>query len=260
MTDEEKDQLSSFILKLKTIKLEDFDSQASQLTPGCVSSSHLSSLRPLAIVDCVHLFARVVKQIEVERKAQIGCLSFDKDDELAMDFVTAATNIRAFNFAIDAETPFKIKEMAGKIVPAISSSNAMVANLQVIEAIKLLAGRVDQLRGVAYNRTDKKERFSWRKRAGEGTNPNCKVCSDDSLTICIVSIPDFETASLEFLLTILHEKLSLKTSNLFIEFDGKIIFERYPDNSDEDEVSLNEKRLQKSLQSLRLKSMCILFL
>jgi hypothetical protein len=29
--------------------------------------------------------------------------------------------------------------MAGKIVPAISSSNAMVANLQVIEAIGLLA-------------------------------------------------------------------------------------------------------------------------
>jgi len=93
-------------------------------------------------------------------------LSFDKDDELAMDFVTAATTIRAYNFAIDAETPFKIKEMAGKIVPAISSSNAMVANLQVIEAIKLLAGQVDQLRGVAYNRTDKKDRFSWRKRTG----------------------------------------------------------------------------------------------
>lgn len=83
-----------------------------------------------------------------------------------MDFVTAATTIRAYNFAIDAETPFKIKEMAGKIVPAISSSNAMVANLQVIEAIKLLAGQFDQLRGVAYNRTDKKERFASTKRTG----------------------------------------------------------------------------------------------
>jgi len=83
-----------------------------------------------------------------------------------MDFVTAATTIRAYNFAIDAETPFKIKEMAGKIVPAISSSNALVANLQVIEALKILAGQVEQLRGVAYNRTDRKERFSWRRRTG----------------------------------------------------------------------------------------------
>ena len=65
---------------------------------------------------------------------------FDKDDSFAMDFVTAATNIRAYNFSIDMESLFKIKEMAGKIVPAISSSNALVAALQVHEAIKLLAG------------------------------------------------------------------------------------------------------------------------
>ena len=214
--------------------MEEFETQAPSLTPGCVTSSHQASLRPLTIVDGVHLFARVVKQIEIERAAQIGCLSFDKDDELAMDFVTAATNIRAYNFAIDPETPFKIKEMAGKIVPAISSSNAMVANLQVMEAIKLLAGQVDQLRGVAYNRTDKKERFSCRKRAGEVSNPNCKVCSDDSLTICIVSIPDFETASLEFFLTVLNEKLRIDTSDILIEFDGKIIFERCPDETDDE--------------------------
>jgi hypothetical protein len=30
--------------------------------------------------------------------------------------------------------------MAGKIIPAISSSNAMVAALQVFEAIKILGG------------------------------------------------------------------------------------------------------------------------
>jgi ubiquitin-like 1-activating enzyme E1 B len=66
---------------------------------------------------------------------------FDKDDELAMDFVTAATNLRAHNFSISRESLFKIKEMAGKIVPAISSSNALVASLQVLEAIKLLAGQ-----------------------------------------------------------------------------------------------------------------------
>ena len=66
-------------------------------------------------------------------------MCFDKDDELAMDFVIAASNIRAQNFGIAMESAFKIKEMAGKIVPAISSSNALVASLQVVEAIKLLS-------------------------------------------------------------------------------------------------------------------------
>jgi len=57
-----------------------------------------------------------------------------------MDFVTAAANLRAFNFSIGMESRFKIKEMAGKIVPAISSSNGLIASAQVSEVIKILAG------------------------------------------------------------------------------------------------------------------------
>ena len=48
-----------------------------------------------------------------------------------MDFVIAATCLRSHNFGIQLSsdgTPFKIKEKAGKIVPAISSSNALVAH------------------------------------------------------------------------------------------------------------------------------------
>ena len=85
---------------------------------------------------------------------------FDKDDELALEFVVAASNIRSYNFSIQMETAFKIKEMAGKIVPAISSSNALVASLQVHEAIKLLQRQSMYLRGFEYNRVDKKERFT----------------------------------------------------------------------------------------------------
>jgi ubiquitin-like 1-activating enzyme E1 B len=43
--------------------------------------------------------------------------------------VSSAANLRAHNFSIPFETYFKIKEMAGKIVPAISSSNALAAAL-----------------------------------------------------------------------------------------------------------------------------------
>ena len=74
-----------------------------------------------------------------DKAALIGSLTFDKDDDLGVDFVSSAANLRAFNFSINMESRFKIKEMAGKIVPAISSSNGLVAALQVFEAIKLLA-------------------------------------------------------------------------------------------------------------------------
>lgn len=75
---------------------------------------------------------------------------FDKDDMNAVEFVTAAANIRANNFGIPMDSYFKVKEMAGKIVPAISSSNALAASLQTFEAIKLLCQKKDDYRGIVY--------------------------------------------------------------------------------------------------------------
>jgi ubiquitin-like 1-activating enzyme E1 B len=62
------------------------------------------------------------------RRQDLGKMMFSKDDEMAVEFVTAAANLRAHNFSIALESLFKIKEMAGKIVPAISSSNAIAAS------------------------------------------------------------------------------------------------------------------------------------
>jgi ubiquitin-like 1-activating enzyme E1 B len=105
---------------------------------------------------------------------------FTKDDEIAVEFVTAAANIRAHNFAIKMESLFKIKEMAGKIVPAISSSNALVAALQTFEAIKILANRKEQIKGVSYVRMDKDKRLMPLTRINEPRNKDCQVCQDDS--------------------------------------------------------------------------------
>ena len=41
-------------------------------------------------------------------------LVFDKDDEDALNFVTASANLRAHVFGILPESRFKVKEMAGK--------------------------------------------------------------------------------------------------------------------------------------------------
>ena len=85
---------------------------------------------------------------------------FDKDDVDALEFVVAAANVRAFNFGIELDSAFKIKELAGKIIPAISSSNALVASMQVHESIKLLLNHTDKLKVVFYARLDKEKRLS----------------------------------------------------------------------------------------------------
>lgn len=76
----------------------------------------------------------------------IGNLIFDKDDQLAVEFVTAAANIRAASFGIPLHSLFEAKGIAGNIVHAVATTNAIIAGLIVIEAIKVLRGDTDKYR------------------------------------------------------------------------------------------------------------------
>lgn len=77
---------------------------------------------------------------------EIGSLCFDKDDQLAVEFVTAAANIRASSFSIPVHSLFEAKGIAGNIVHAVATTNAIVAGLIVIEAIKVLQKDLQNLR------------------------------------------------------------------------------------------------------------------
>ncbi len=63
---------------------------------------------------------------------------FSKDDVLDLDFITAASNLRALVFSIPLQSKFDIKSIAGNIIPAIATTNAIVAGLEVLQAVKLL--------------------------------------------------------------------------------------------------------------------------
>lgn len=77
---------------------------------------------------------------------EIGNLTFDKDDQLAVEFVTAAANIRAASFGIPLHSLFEAKGIAGNIVHAVATTNAIIAGLIVIEAIKVLKNDIKSYR------------------------------------------------------------------------------------------------------------------
>ncbi|CAN8314628.1 unnamed protein product [Cochlearia groenlandica] len=94
------------------------------------------------------VFMEALKLFFAKRKEEIGHLTFDKDDQLAVEFVTAAANIRAESFGIPLHSLFEAKGIAGNIVHAVATTNAIVAGLIVIEAIKVLKKDANEYRFV----------------------------------------------------------------------------------------------------------------
>ncbi|VIO97629.1 ThiF family protein, putative [Brugia malayi] len=89
------------------------------------------------VLQCRDEFERALSALS-ERVKDGSVLSWDKDDEPAMRFVAACANLRAHVFSIPLKTLFDIKSMAGNIIPAIATTNAIVAGLIVAEALKVV--------------------------------------------------------------------------------------------------------------------------
>lgn len=168
----------------------DFDLASKQAVNGDTSTHYgngaaappsLRDQRVLSLQETVEQFVqslnRLTKRARDLDALKKESLSFDKDDVDAMDFVTATANLRSRIYHIAPQSRFQVKEMAGNIIPAIASTNAIIAGAQVLQTLHALRRKWTAARFVSLNRTNASKLVS--STPLEKPNAECGVCQDD---------------------------------------------------------------------------------
>ena len=75
----------------------------------------LPDKRIWSIPECANVFQKCIKKLKERCKASENPLVWDKDDDVAMDFVAATANMRSNVFHIPLKSRFDIKSISGKL-------------------------------------------------------------------------------------------------------------------------------------------------
>ncbi|KAF8088086.1 hypothetical protein N665_0554s0016 [Sinapis alba] len=189
------------------------------------------------------VFIEALKLFFAKRKKEIGHLTFDKDDQLAVEFVTAAANIRAESFGIPLHSLFEAKGIAGNIVHAVATTNAIVAGLIVIEAIKVLKKDADKYR-MTYCLEHPSRKMLLMPVEPFEPNPSCYVCSKTPL---VLEINTQKSKLRDLVDKIVKAKLGM---NLPLIMHGASLLYEVGDDLDDIMVANYNANLEKSLSEL----------
>ncbi|XP_057788258.1 SUMO-activating enzyme subunit 2 isoform X2 [Salvia miltiorrhiza] len=217
---------------------EDLSSVSAMATLGLKNPQDLWSLRENSAV-----FLEALKLFLSKRQKEIGNLSFDKDDQLAVEIVTAAANIRASSFGIPLHSLFETKGIAGNIVHAVATTNAVIAGLIVIEAIKVLENDVKNYRMTYCLEHPSKKMLLMPVEPFE-PNKSCYVCSETPLTL---EINTHRSKLRDLVDKIVKAKLGMNSP--LIMQDSTLLYE-VGDDLDEGEVANYAANLEKVLSEL----------
>ncbi|KIK62583.1 hypothetical protein GYMLUDRAFT_164462 [Collybiopsis luxurians FD-317 M1] len=136
----------------------------------------LKDQRKLTLKENLELFVSSVNSLSARLAGgNVDTIEFDKDDDDTLDFVTAASNLRSIAYGIEEKTRWEVKEMAGNIIPAIATTNAIISGLIVLQALHLLRKSYDKLRNVhlQFKPTVPLSTITLSK-----PNPACGICRD----------------------------------------------------------------------------------
>lgn len=193
----------------------------------------------LDVAGYAQLFSQSVDtlRVQISKKGDGAELVWDKDDPPAMDFVTSAANLRMYIFSMNMKSRFDIKSMAGNIIPAIATTNAVISGLIVLEGLKILSRNLDQCRTVFLNKQPNPRKKLLVPCVLDPPNPNCYVCASRPEVTVKLNVHKVTVQTLQD--KIIKEKFGMVAPDVQIE-DGKgtILI-----SSEEGETEANNDRM-----------------
>ncbi|XP_004564679.1 SUMO-activating enzyme subunit 2 [Maylandia zebra] len=183
-------------------------------------ASGLKDQQVLDVWGYCQLFQHSVETLrsQLQEKGEGAELVWDKDDPPAMDFVTAAANLRMHIFSMNMKSRFDVKSMAGNIIPAIATTNAVIAGLIVLEGLKILSGELESCRTIFLNKCPNLRKKLLVPCVLDPPSANCYVCA--SKPEVTVKLNVHKTMVLTLQDKIVKERFGMVAPDVQIE-DGK---------------------------------------
>ncbi|XP_034391090.1 SUMO-activating enzyme subunit 2 [Cyclopterus lumpus] len=184
------------------------------------AGSGLKDQQVLGVWGLCQLFQHSVETLrsQLQEMGEGAELVWDKDDPPAMDFVTAAANLRMHIFSMNTKSRFDVKSMAGNIIPAIATTNAVIAGLIVLEGLKILSGELESCRTIFLNKCPNLRKKLLVPCILDPPIANCYVCA--SKPEVMVKLNVHKTTVLSLQDRILKERFGMVAPDVQIE-DGK---------------------------------------
>uniref|UniRef100_A0A1A9X0T8 SUMO-activating enzyme subunit n=1 Tax=Glossina brevipalpis TaxID=37001 RepID=A0A1A9X0T8_9MUSC len=196
-----------------------------------------------SLAECAAVYEDCLKNLrmKMEKLNEGDFLVWDKDDQTAMDFVAACANMRAYIFGIIRKSRFEVKSMAGNIIPAIATTNAITAGIVVLQTFKVLLNDFDKCKSVYMRlRQNPRQQLLVPEKFLSFPNPNCYVCAAEPAIHLRIDTKRMRIK--EFRDEVLKKTLNMINPDVIIVSKGVIVI-----SSEEDETECNEEKFMNEM-------------
>ncbi|KAI7880172.1 hypothetical protein K492DRAFT_130409 [Lichtheimia hyalospora FSU 10163] len=184
------------------------------------SHSGLEDQKMWDLDKCFDMFKDSLDRLS-KRAMNGNALSFDKDDDDAMDFVTATANLRAHIFNIPQKSRFQVKSMAGNIIPAIATTNAIIAGIAVMKSFAIFRGESSTTKRIYLRTVTRQPKLLYPENPSL-PNPLCGVCSAPSARVNV----DIDTTRLaDIANTLVVNKMGMDLEDVSIMDKSRLLYD-----------------------------------